>query len=278
MSSDIGDSWLARNLTRVLVALFLTAIVISALALVSFYLKFGQGDLSDKQSDWALFGDFLGGLLNPALAFVALLALLLTLRVQATELAVSNRELKRSRQALAEQSRSADQQAFENTFFQMVRLHNDLLAGIDLHDDQGRRIAVGRDCFRAFSRKLKEFLQPAVRGDYLTYDEGFSERYGKFLEKNEHNIRHYIRSLFQIYKFIEEGSTSNKAKYADIVTAQLSSYELHIIFYDAHSLPARTVPYIEKYAVFQNLESRGLANWAEEKQWYGSEAFGGSVA
>ncbi len=53
-----------------------------------YFFKF-HGELSPDQAVWGQFGDYVGGLLNPAISLVALIALLLTIRANAQALELS---------------------------------------------------------------------------------------------------------------------------------------------------------------------------------------------
>ena len=82
------------------------------------------------------FGDFIGGTLNPILAFLSFMALLYTIKIQTDELKLSREELEATRKEL-EGSRIAQQeqseslklqneatklQMFENTFYNLGHL------------------------------------------------------------------------------------------------------------------------------------------------------------
>lgn len=69
-------------------------------------------------------GDFTGGLLNHVLTFITFLAVLLTLWLQRVELRLTRDEMIRSADALEQQGSTLTKQSFENTFFEMLRLHN----------------------------------------------------------------------------------------------------------------------------------------------------------
>ena len=91
------------------------------------------------------FGDFIGGTLNPILAFLSFMALLYTIKIQIDELKLSREELEATRKEL-EGSRIAQQeqseslklqnqatklQMFENTFFKMLDLDNKIVDKFD---------------------------------------------------------------------------------------------------------------------------------------------------
>ena len=137
-----------RHLSRILIAIAILAVIIATVTL-SVYLFNFEGGISNDHEKWGQFGDYLGGSLNPIFALLALIALLLTLKVQSRELAISADELRNSAQALSEQSKALVLQNFENRFFNMVSLHHQIVNGIDLRRG-GEVTASGRDCFRIF--------------------------------------------------------------------------------------------------------------------------------
>ncbi|MCG3665457.1 putative phage abortive infection protein [Aliarcobacter butzleri] len=85
------------------------------------------------------FGDFFGGMINPLLTFCTFMALLMTIILQQKELSLTREELsetkqatKDSAQALREQSNSIKVQNFENTFFNMITLHNEIVKNLKI--------------------------------------------------------------------------------------------------------------------------------------------------
>ena len=82
-------------------------------------------------------GDYFGGILNPILAFLSLMALLKTISIQSKELKNSREELRLTREELAKsaeaQEKSAqifEQQRFENTFFSLLETLNSNIINI----------------------------------------------------------------------------------------------------------------------------------------------------
>ena len=116
-----------RNKTsiRPLYRLFQAAVVAVLLVLVI-------NLFANKTSNFGEWGDFFGGVLNPLLTFLMFMGLLVTIVIQQTELRESRLELKRSADALIEQSESLKKQNFESTFFQMLTIHNGIVNSIDL--------------------------------------------------------------------------------------------------------------------------------------------------
>ena len=70
---------------------------------------------------------------------------------------------------------------------------------------------------------------------------------------------HYFRNFHRILKFVDEGEVANKTEYTGILRAQLSSFELALLFYNAlHPVGAKLKPFIERYAMLENLDLKLL--------------------
>lgn len=117
-------------------------VLIFVVVVVGFYtFKFFGNPLSDKTEDWGVFGDFIGGTLNPLLAFFSFMLLLLNLKLQREQLdnaeeqlELNRKELELTRIELAkaaeaqvnsakvmhEQLKTQDLQQFENLFFALI--------------------------------------------------------------------------------------------------------------------------------------------------------------
>jgi len=103
---EILQSVKKMSLPNLLIGIFLLAIISITIVTVVYFYNF-HGSLSREQAVWGTFGDFIGGVLNPALSFIGLIALLSTLYFQSEELKISRRDAIESRQEL---SRSAEAQ------------------------------------------------------------------------------------------------------------------------------------------------------------------------
>lgn len=85
------------TISRIGVWLFSIAAMALLLVLGVYFSKF-DGSLSSDQNVWGTFGDFVGGTLNPILAFASLCAILLTMKMQSDELKTSTDALRCSGQ------------------------------------------------------------------------------------------------------------------------------------------------------------------------------------
>ena len=109
---------------------------------------------NNLRGDWGALGDFFGGMLNPIFAFLSLVMLVFTLRLNLKELSLSRRELAltriemtKSSEALEEQSdslkaqsESLQRQNFESTFFHLIALFGQSANSVEAlnHGKQGR--------------------------------------------------------------------------------------------------------------------------------------------
>lgn len=88
-------------------------------------------------------------------------------------------------------------------------------------------------------------------------------------------VFHYFRSLYNIFKLIDNASVKDHKTYTNIVRAQLSTYELLLVFYNCAARPSsKFTPLIEKYALFKHLDKSQLID-QEDKSLFKSSAYGG---
>lgn len=237
-------------------------------ALMFYFYQF-HGSLAEKQESWGQFGDYLGGVLNPIFGFLSFIALLSTLALQSRELRLSTRELRNSAAALQAQNQTLRLQNFESAFFQLLRLHNDIVSSIDL---QGRMESRGRDALRIFSQRLKQALKSHGALDDVGTMQG---AYKEFFEQYQHELGHYFRVLYNAVKFVHKSDVSNKRFYTNLIRAQLSSDELVLLFFNCLTQwgSEKFKPLVEEYALLKTLPD-GPYPSASLRAEYSPRAFG----
>ncbi len=256
------------------------AIVLLLTALFLYFTHF-SGNLSDDTSKWGTFGDFMGGTLNPMFALLSLFAIIYTIRIQTEELELTRDEMKKSNKSQEEQSqslkiqnRSIEQQTFENTFFKMIDLHNQIVNNllliqimkneprhlpgyktfktpqnyhigkveINLEDDRDYK---GREVIA----RLLNILKGSKRKNFgYPYYEAFHKEF-------QNIIGHYFGTIYQILKFIDNSNIENKEQYANLFRSQFSAAELELLFYHGTSEIAKNkfIPLLIKYEFFEHL-------------------------
>ena len=215
-------------------------------------------------------GDFTGGLLNPILTFITFLAVLLTLWLQRQELILTRDEMIRSADALERQDSSLKKQSFENTFFEMLRLHNSIIESIDLVNSETGTITKGRDAFNVFYTRYTKIYRAAFeKSNGRNLQLAIAElSYFNFWKEARTELGHYFRFLFNFFRFIEKSGVEDSF-YVKLLRSQLSDQELLILFYNNISNHGKAFShYAELYELFDNLpverlldkEHAGFAN------------------
>ena len=251
-----------------LTALAYLGFAAAVLVVGSFSLSFG-GPLSDDPGRWGQFGDYVGGVLNPTFSFLALLALLATLGLQIRELRISARELKNSADALVLQNETLRQQTFEATFFQLLRLHNDIVSSMEVLSLSLK----GRACFAHYLSELEGSLINEGAADRPAQ---FALFYDIFYRQHQAALGHYFRLLYNIVKLVKRTEGIDKRFYTNLVRAQLSSAELKLIFYNCLSAWGceKFKPLVEEFALLKTIPNDTVP--ADELlHKYSPNAFGG---
>lgn len=233
------------------------------------------------------FGDFIGGTLNPILAFLSFMALLYTIKIQMDELKLSREELEATRKEL-EGSRIAQQeqseslklqneatklQMFENTFFQLISVFIELKRNITSTKKERVNGLIGKD-FKSDSVIITLNSIETITLFINEINNKYSGNYNNFNKDYEATTGSYFGQIYQIIKFIETSNINNKKKYSDIFRAQLTKNELEFLFY--HCLGTigkrRFKKLVEDYEFFEHI----ILNQDIEKQLleYDKNAFG----
>ena len=113
--------------------------------------------------------------------------------------------------------------------------------------------------------------------------------YEKFYTKFQGDLGHYFRTLYHVIKFVdscdllndgnEKQTIKNKRRYTSIVRAQLSQYELALLFYNGVSDygEEKFKPLIERYGLLENFNTKDLPD-QEHRALYAESAFSDSDA
>lgn len=204
-----------------------------------------------------VFGDSWGALtsLFTALGFYGLI-LTLDLQRKATR-KLENDAIKRE-----ESEKLRD---FENSFFNMLNILQVIIKDMRVTNSDKEIVAEGRSVFLYFYKNFSAALRKKGRVLFFTHTNFLSVNSAKLAISNDfrnyfanrsQNLSHYYRFLYNIFKFIDESDLqeSYKKKYVNILRAQLSNYELLMLFYNAQSpLGSKFIKYIDKYSLFDNL-------------------------
>ena len=235
------------------------------------------------------FGDMFGAVnaLFSGLAFAGLIVTLLyqkeELKLQREELAQTREELKGQREEFEEQNKTMKRQRFENTFFNMLSLQQEIVANLSYEYYVNPNTCppnIPPEQFYGMSPKSQLHGREVFEGMYKRaiidyqgkrYADGVCNILRSFGHLAYSNIKattrfdHCFRHLYRIYKFVDTSdliTEEERYAYACIIRSQLSDYELVMLFYNCLTTNGREKfkPLIEKYTIFNNLRTELLAN------------------
>lgn len=238
-------------------------------ALYAIVIVFIINIFSIGKSGFGEWGDFFGGVLNPILTFLTFMGLLITIILQQTE-------LKQSRKEFQGQKESLENQEFDNKFFQMLNLLNNindrLVVNIKKEDLKGK------DVFEYLKEKLYNsiFIQynqhlhhnslfdkhEKDNKSNLLFDDKFlyfKNEFDNFNNKYDTTFKYYFINLYQILKYIDTYCRNIKEakEYTNMIRAQLTKNALILLAYNAIGVQNFTTNQyqllVEKYEFFEHL-------------------------
>lgn len=248
----------------------------------------------DCATDRGTFGDMFGAVnaLFSGLAFAGLIVTLLyqkeELKLQREELAQTREELKGQREEFEEQNKTMKRQRFENTFFNMLSLQQEITHNLSYENPIQDEAELMRYDVKQRTYKNRAVFEGLYTNAIIDYDG--SRCYGGIINKLAIHgcaayslvrglsfLDHYFRHLYRIFKYVDTSdsiSEDERYEYACIIRSQLSDYELVMLFYNCLTANGRAKfkPLIEKYSIFNNLREELLAK-REHKKEYSEKAY-----
>lgn len=170
-------------------------------------------------------------------------------------------------------------QRFENTFFLMVSLHQQILQDIYIHL-KNKKILRGRRCFGFLYKEYLKAYEEQFKNSSADELSLITETYFEFYEKRQDKLAHYFQTLYNIIKYVNEADAGiDKKKYINLIRAQLSVYELGLLFYNCLAELGRDKfkPLIEEYSLFKNMP-KSILYTEEHTKLYSESAFKGAPA
>lgn len=248
------------------------------------------------------FGDMFGAVnaLFSGLAFAGLIITLILqmkeLGLQRDELEETRKELKNQREEFEKENETLKYQRFENLYYNMLNLQQEIVAGLRYEYDEEEyvlvpsgtdspplqdkrmvnRVVSGREVFRYTFERAEIYL-----GERDTFGREISVHgYRRFLNaKGLSNydetwiptiFDHYFRHLYKIIQFVDgQGFTFDETyKYVSQLRGTLSRYELVWIYYNAlNPVYHKFQKLIEKYSLLKNMREDLLTRSLETEMY-----------
>ena len=255
----------------------------------------------DCSTERGTFGDMFGAV-NALFSGLAFAGLIVTILYQKEELKLQREELKETRNELnaqklefQEQNKTMKRQRFENTFFNMLSLQQEIVANLSFEYYASPNIRPHNIPEEIFYRGVpkglfhgREVFEGIYKHAVIEYNGiRYLDGIYKLLSNSGYAIYsnisittrfdHYFRHLYRIVKYVDSSdliSDDERYEYACIARSQLSDYELVMLFYNCLTANGRAKfkPLIEKYSIFNNLREELLAK-REHKKEYSEKAY-----
>lgn len=195
------------------------------------------------------FGDMFGAV-NALFSGLAFAGLIITLILQREELSLQRDELKQTRKEFEDQNKTMKRQRFENTFFNLMSLHQNITDNIE-YKYSGITLK-GRDVFKRL------------------YQEAFNNVFGIGLQCGDKKLlnnlyfdtfNHYLHFFEGILRFIDESDLLEdieRQQYTIMLRNTLSEYERYTIFYYFVAHGGWHKEKAEKYGLFYGIRPFGF--------------------
>jgi hypothetical protein len=271
-------------------------IVLVVLHLILFYWDNLLLGLVSQETLQALgqFGEYNVSMIGAVWSLASIILFYEALKFQRNELKLQRHELELNRNELLEQTQQLrDQnklmmiQNVENTYFQLLMFHNEILKDISYVVDKSdplsafedKKIIGGRDSFIEYFHKFNFIYQNAIDDIGITSptkDEmkgSINEAFNNFMYMYHSELSHYFRNVLNIIEFLDSSKLENKRFYRKLLIAQVSDYELILLFYYCLWDKGKLLkPLAEKYSIFINLNEMELFD-KRHKDLFDEKAF-----
>ena len=253
------------------------------LLLVSAYgIAFWQNGWSKSPDAWGQLGDYVGGLLNPLVAGFALMALVVSVRLQKAELAATRKELEISRLAMQDQATTAEQQRQEQRFFDLFSIYHRTIDSVRISVvgklDHSETHHQGKDALDAwFRRRLPRELHTFDRHG-LGAEHGSAARGSRTIDKellegawkvdsSSGSFDHYLRVIYRLLVDSESLLGEQHFRYVKILRAQLNRNELILLGFNMwlSDEGKKMIPFAEKYGLLKHLKTGKLRSQLEKE-------------
>jgi hypothetical protein len=245
--------WLAA---KFLIVTGLLALVVTA---GLYWHRLSAGQFSSNSEDWGSFGAYIAGAAGTIISLGTLIALAITLALQAED-------LEQTKSAMHQQVSAVQRQIFDSTFFSLLHRFNEVLDAIAIGPvptPGGFGTVQGREAIEhIYTGMVQTYpINSLGRTDIAG---AIEDMYRGVYRPYEAYLGPYFRLLYHVFKFIDNSTILNpreKVEYANIARAQLSRYEIALTFYNCLSTPgAGFRPLIEKYGILKHVNVGDLAD------------------
>ena len=211
-----------------------------------------------KSEERGQFGDMFGAV-NALFSGLAFAGLILTLILQRKELTLQRDELEQTRDEFVEQNKTMKRQRFENTFFNLMSLHQHITDNLEYHCPDGADLfeAEGREVFKKFYLEKDNFNGTRGVKGYLE-----DKALDRLLDYNGIDVfNHYFHFFDGILNYVDTSELledKERYQYAVMLRNTLSDNERYLMFYYFAVCGGWHKQMAEEYALFYDVDPKRL--------------------
>lgn len=235
-------------------------------------------DLS-SETNLSLLGSYFQGAVGSLWALAGLMFIYVAFLGQKQQLLLQREEMEGQETQFQLQQDSIKRQNFESAFFQLLNLHGQNISQMRQLKTNSQTSEVyvqheGRSCFvKWFAEMQNVYSASRPSEDQRKSLQHSVDCYIKFYDSRQANLAHYFRTLYHVFKFVEDSDIEDKRRYTSLVRAQLSAAELLLLFYNGISPHGeKFMPIIVKFGLFEHL-NRSLLLHQSHESFYDTKAF-----
>ncbi len=208
-----------RKFLDTIVLIFAACLVI--LPIILYLIQF-CGGLSQDQTAFGLFGDYIGGVAGTVISGISIYFIYKT--------------YKRQVEFSEEQRRLSILQSFESSFFSLLNQHHEILLSLSQDDETGYQYikTVADDLKMRLSSREYESEESILQNTELER-EYIDEEYDSIYNLYGAQLGHYFRNLYHILLYVKDSDIADKNKYFKLIQSQLCNDELYLLFYNSIS-------------------------------------------
>jgi hypothetical protein len=220
------------------------------------------------------FGSLLSGAVSPMFTLAGTAYVVFTFLGQKQQSLSQEEQIAQNEYQIEVNRLEVELQRFEATFFQLLQRYDDMVDSLDVHMHDRTKglipLAKGRESFEIFYRRFKESADVAT-------DIGRTQKsYTLFFQTYQGSLAHYFGHCEQILLYLDRApDPSVGRRLADIFRAQLSTFEVLLLFYHAimlRSSGSTLDSLVERHRMLQGI-SDGMLVRRQHKDYYGAKAY-----
>lgn len=168
--------------------------------------------------------------------------------------------------ALLQQQKQFERQAFENGFFELLKLFRQNVDALQIPIPNRAEPLEGKLVLGILRSKLEEALRKTkAEADGKYSKDDLKTAYARFYKDQESRLGDYFRLLFHLMQYIKDAKcldSNERRRFGNMVRAGLNSNELFLLFFNGLSDAGEgSRDYISRFRMFEHLDLGNMKAW-----------------